>query len=147
LASCLARSFLLENPPPDACEQAGYRQKNDFVCRLWCLRRSQPLVKEARDVHPGYAHDHEPSALTKPYRLRSACPGDEGVRQCPWPAPADVGEADDAVPAEPRGDCAGLGSPVVMMVVFVSGPCRKGFSVWSARLMGEARASCMSYDW
>ncbi len=34
LASCLARSFLLEKPPPVDCGQPSRGQKNDFVCRL-----------------------------------------------------------------------------------------------------------------
>jgi hypothetical protein len=143
LASWRARSFLLEKPPPLACEHAGYRQKKLLVWRLWCLRRSQPRVKLARDVQPGYAHDHEPSALTKPYRFRSSWPGDEGVRQ--WPEVTEpVGdEVVEAVPVETlRGDCVGLGRPVVMMVV-LSGLWLKGLSE-SPRLMGEPS---MSYGW
>ena len=146
LASCRARSFLLEKPPPLACEQAGYRQKKLLVWRLWCLRRSQPRVKLARDVQPGYAHDHDPSALTKPYRFRSSWPGDEGVRQCPTVVAGDTmdeaGEVEaELLPAEAlRGDWVGVARPAVMMVV-LSGPWWKGLSVGSARLMGEPSMS------
>lgn len=52
-ASCLARSFLLEKPPPVAWGQPSWRQKKDFVCLLWCFLRSQPRVKTALDVQPG----------------------------------------------------------------------------------------------
>jgi hypothetical protein len=41
------------------------------VCLLWCFRRSQPLVKTALDVQPGYAQLQEPFLLGKPYALRS----------------------------------------------------------------------------
>jgi hypothetical protein len=101
-ASCLARSFLLENPPPCDCGQSPCRQKKDLVCRLWCFRRSHPLVKTALDVHPGYAQLHVPFLLGMPYARRS---GEEGERDreseggdasegtldaIPWPTDDDV---------------------------------------------------------
>jgi hypothetical protein len=73
-ASWRARSFLLEKPPPlealplrllesvsaqaSDCGQPSTRQKRCLECRLKCLRRSQPRVKRAREVQPGYAHRH-----------------------------------------------------------------------------------------
>lgn len=45
------------------------------MCRLWCFLKSQPRVKTAREVHPGYAQLHVPFLLGIPYARRS---GDEG---------------------------------------------------------------------
>lgn len=71
LASWRARSFLLEKPPPVACGQPSCRQKNDLVCRLWCLRKSQPRVKTALEVQPGYAQVQVPFLFRYPYARRS----------------------------------------------------------------------------
>jgi len=75
-ASCRARSFLLENPPPVDCGQPSCRQKKDFVCLLWCFLRSQPRVKTALEVQPGYAQLQVPFLFGNPNALRSGELGD-----------------------------------------------------------------------
>lgn len=106
-ASCLARSFLLEKPPPVACGQPSWRQKNDFVCLLWCFLRSQPLVNTALDVQPGYAQLHVPFLFGNPYALRSGELGDsERVDR----AGGDLSEAlvEGTPRLEAEGDLEGL---------------------------------------